>query len=202
MAKYNGPKHKLARREGVNILGKTSQSLERRLNVIPGSHGKRRARKLSEYGVQLREKQKLKRIYGLAEKQFRNYVEKAQRKPINTEDALIQLLETRLDNIIYRLGFSKSRAGARQMVSHGHVYVNGDKINIPSFVVKEGDGLTISKKFQTEELKLRLEDETQKQNQLDFVAREDLSGKLVKLPTKEDVANPVNYQLVVEFYSR
>lgn len=202
MARYTGPKHKIARREGVNILSKASPSLERRINVMPGSHGKRRARKLSEYGIQLREKQKLKKIYGLLEKQFRNYVAKAQRKHINTEDALIQLLETRLDNVVFRLGFGKTRNQARQMVSHGHVYVNGARTSIPSYEIGEGDVVTIGKKFQTEELKARLEDESKQENALDFVKRKDLTGKLVKLPTKDDVMNPVNYQLVVEFYSR
>src|SRR3989338_1535600 len=121
MARYTKSKHKLARREGINILGKVSASLERRISTTPGVHGKKRVRKLSEFGLQLREKQKLKRIYGLLERQFRKYVLEAQRKKINTEDALIGLLETRLDNVVYRLGYGKSRPQARQMVSHRHV---------------------------------------------------------------------------------
>src|SRR3989344_7019382 len=144
MGRYTGPKHKLARREGLNILEKTSQSLDRRINIPPGIHGKRRARKLSEYGMQLREKQKLKRIYGLMEKQFKKYVILAQKRKANTEDALVEHLEARLDNIIYRLGFGKTRAQARQMVAHRHVFVNGKKINIPSYAVREGDIITIS----------------------------------------------------------
>lgn len=198
MARYTGPKHKLARREGVNILEKTSRSLDRRLNVTPGIHGKKRARKLSEFGLQLREKQKLKRIYGLLEKQFRKSVIAAQNKKINTEDALVQVLETRLDNLVYRLGFAKTRYQARQMVSHRHVFVNGDKVNIPSYTVKEKDVITISPKFQTDEVKERVE----AAKLPNFLSRKDLEGKLINLPTRDDVVNPVNYQLVIEFYSR
>ncbi len=198
MARYTGPKHKLARREGVNILEKTSRSLDRRLNVTPGIHGKKRARKLSEFGLQLREKQKLKRIYGLLEKQFKRSVIAAQNKKINTEDALVQALETRLDNLVYRLGFAKTRYQARQMVSHRHVFVNGEKVNIPSYTVKEKDVITISPKFQTEEVKERVE----ATKLPTFLSRKDLEGKLINLPTRDDVVNPVNYQLVIEFYSR
>ncbi len=199
MARYTGPKHKLARREGVNILGKTSRSLDRRLNIIPGIHGKKRMRKLSEYGIQLREKQKLKRIYGLLEKQFRNYVVAAQKKKINTEDALVQLLEVRLDNVVYRLGFGKSRPHARQLVSHGHITVNGKKINIPSYSVKEEDIISLQEKMQSPDLKERI---TENPELPTFLERQNLIGKLKKLPTKEDISNPVNYQLVIEFYSR
>src|SRR4029078_10666316 len=119
--RYTGPKHRLARREGINILGKGSGSLERRVNVRPGVHGKKRARKMSEFGIQLREKQKLKRIYGLTERQFRKYAIVAQNAKENTIDILVQQLETRLDNIVYKLGFGKSRNQARHMVSHRHI---------------------------------------------------------------------------------
>ncbi len=196
MARYKGPKHRLARLEGVNILEKTSASLERRLNLIPGIHGKKGKRKTSEYGLQLREKQKLKRIYGLLEKQFRKYVQEAQTKKINTEDALIQLLETRLDNIVYRLGFAKSRFQARQFVSHKHVLVNGKKINIPSYQVKEGDTVTIDPKI------TKIQDEKEEYTTLSYVARKKDSGKVISLPNREEIANPVDYQLVIEFYSR
>jgi small subunit ribosomal protein S4 len=195
MARYTGPKHRLARLEGVNILEKTSNSLERRLNIIPGIHGKKGRRKTSEYGLQLREKQKLKKIYGLLEKQFRNYVDLAQSKKANTEDALVQLLETRLDNIVYRLGFARSRNQARQMVSHKHVFVNGKKVNIPSYRVKEGDAITFSTKM------IKAEDE-ETRAVLPFVEREADAGKLMRLPESKDVPNPVDYQLVIEFYSR
>lgn len=196
MARYKGPKHRLARLEGVNILEKTSASLERRLNLIPGIHGKKGKRKTSEYGLQLREKQKLKRIYGLLEKQFRKYVQEAQTKKINTEDALIQLLETRLDNIVYRLGFAKSRFQARQFVSHKHVLVNGKKINIPSYQVKEGDTVTIDPKI------TKIQEEKEEYTTLSYVARKKDSGKVISLPNREEIANPVDYQLVIEFYSR
>lgn len=196
MARYTGPKHRLARLEGVNILEKTSASLERRLNIIPGIHGKKGRRKTSEYGLQLREKQKLKKIYGLLEKQFRNYVNLAQKKKINTEDAIVQLLETRLDNMVYRLGFAKSRAQARQMVTHKHVFVNGKKVNIPSFAVTAGDVLTFDPKMLTPQ------EEGEAVNVLSFVERTKDSGKLVRLPESLDVPNPVDYQLVIEFYSR
>ena len=200
MGRYTGPKHKLARREGVNIIGKTSAALDRRINVPPGIHGTRRTRKLSEFGLQLREKQKLKRIYGLFERQFKKYVTEAQKKEINTEDALIQLLETRLDNIVFRLGIGKSRPQARQMVSHRHIFVNGKKVNIPSYKVREGDAITIEPKLETEELKFRLEEE--KDTIPSFLQRKDTTGKLMRLPAREDVSNPVDYQLVIEFYSR
>lgn len=199
MARYTGPKHKLARREGINIFGKTSQSLDRRINIVPGAHGKRRGRKLSDFGIQLREKQKLKRIYGLLERQFKKYVLKAQKKRTNTEEALIQILESRLDNIVYKLGFGKSRSHARQLVSHRHILVNGKKVNIPSYVVKEGDTIGISPRLQNEELKARLEENKEIPS---FLKRTDAQGKLMRLPTKEDIANPINYQLVIEFYMR
>lgn len=198
MARYTGPKHKLARREGLNILEKTSQSLDRRINIPPGVHGKRRARKLSEYGTQLREKQKLKRIYGLMEKQFKKYILLAQKKRTNTEDALVSLLETRLDNIVYRLGLGKTRAQARQMVAHRHVLINGKKVNIPSYAVHEGDVITISPKFMNEDIKARLET----LNPPSYLERQNFKGKVLRSPTRADVANPVNYQLVIEFYSR
>lgn len=198
MARYTGPKHKLARREGINILEKTSQSLDRRLNIPPGIHGKRRARKLSEYGMQLREKQRLKRIYGLMEKQFKKYVILAQKKRANTEDALVEHLESRLDNIIYRLGFGKSRAQSRQMVTHRHVLVNGKRINIPSYEVRAGDVITISPKFMKDDVKERLENGIPPS----YLEREDFKGKVLRKPARSDVANPVNYQLVIEFYSR
>lgn len=196
MARYTGPKHRLARLEGVNILEKTSNSLERRLNIIPGIHGKKGRRKTSEYGLQLREKQKLKRIYGLMEKQFRNYVFQAQKATSNTEDVLVELLESRLDNIVYRAGLAKSRTHARQLVSHGHALVNGKKVTIPSFGVKMGDVVTLDSKM-TKFLEQKEEYIT-----LPFIERKDTSGKLTSMPKSEEVPNPVDYQLVIEFYSR
>lgn len=202
MARYTGPKHKIARREGVNILEKASGSLDRRLNVMPGSQARRGGRrKPSEYGLQLREKQKLKRSYGLLEKQFRNYVETAQKSKENTDEMLIQLLEGRLDNLVYRLGFANSRNMARQFVSHGHVLVDGQKVNVPSYNVKIGQKISLSKKLlKNEVLKLHI-DETAS-TLLPYVERKDVVGKLSKKPTRDEVPNPADYQLVIEFYSR
>jgi len=200
MARYTGPKHRIARREGENIIGKTSRSLDRRLNIPPGVHGKRGRRKLSEYGIQLREKQKLKRTYGLMEKQFRKYVRAAEKKRENSIEALIQLLESRLDNVVYRLGFAKSRSQARQLVSHRHVLVNGQKVSIPSFTVKAGDKIVLSDKYLKNEVNkanLSIEEAVP-----EYLERKKEVGRLVRLPTKDEVSNPVDYQLVIEFYSR
>lgn len=201
MARYTGPKHKLSRREGVNLTGKVSQSLDRRLNVPPGGINRRgRARKMSEYGLQLREKQKLKRIYGLLEKQFSKYVEEAERLKGNTEDVLVRLLESRLDNIVYRLGFANTRSQARQYVSHGHVLVNGERVNIPSFRVKEGDVISLRPKLANLEIiKAKL---TEEEPMIDFVKRTNEKGEVLRMPTRDEVANPVDYALVIEFYSR
>jgi|SRR5581483_2641641 len=199
MARYTGPKHKLARREGVNILDKTSNSLLRRLNVPPGVHGKKRTKKLSEFGQQLREKQKAKRTYGLLEKQFSNLVKNVQKKKGETGEMLISLLETRLDNIVYRLGFAKSRAMARQMVTHGHVFVNEKRLNIPSYQVVEKDIITLSPKFQKNPSILAQEEQA---TILPFLAREGLSGKLVRMPKRQDIEVPFSTQQIIEYYSR
>jgi small subunit ribosomal protein S4 len=200
MARYTGPKHKQSRREGVNLSGKMSQSLERRLTTPPGSQGRRGRRKVTEYGIQLREKQKLKRIYGLLEKQFSKYIEQASREKGNTEEVLLQLLESRLDNIVYRMGFAHSRFQARQYVSHGHVLVNDAKVNIPSYRVQEGDVVSLRTKLASLDIvKDKLQaDETV----VDFVKRTNNKGKVLRMPTRDEVANPVDYALVIEFYSR
>ncbi len=202
MARYTGPKHKIARREGVNILEKASGSLERRLNILPGIQSRRGGRrKPSEYGLQLREKQKLKRSYGLLEKQFRKYVEMAQASRENTDEMLIQLLEGRLDNVVYRLGFANSRNQARQFVSHGHVLVDGKKVTIPSYNVKIGEKVSLDKKLlKNEVLKLHVEETAA--NVLPYLERKDIVGRLSRKPMREEVPNPADYQLVIEFYSR
>lgn len=200
MARYTGPKHKLARREKVNILDKTSVSLSRRLNIPPGAHGRRRKRPLSEYGQQLREKQKAKAMYGLLEKQFRNLVKKVQRKKGETSKMLIAFLETRLDNIVYRLGFAKTRFQARQFVSHGHVLVNGRKVNIPSYQVKKDDIVSLETEMQKNPLILKLFEE--KPNLLPFLTKKGMSGKILRMPETEDVEVPFNTQLIIEYYSR
>lgn len=201
MARYTGPKHRLARREGINILEKESRSLDRRLNIPPGVHGKKGRKKTSEYGMQLREKQKLKRIYGLMEKQFRRYVKTASSKRQNTEEVLIQLLETRLDNLVFRLGFAKSRAQARQFVTHRHVLVDGNKVTIPSYNVSENQMIFLSPKILTKNLVLQKMLEEQP-NLPEFLEREKGVGRLKKLPGKDDIQSPIDYQLVIEFYSR
>jgi len=201
MARYTGPKHRLARREGVNILEKTSPTLERRLNIPPGVHGRRGRRKPSEYSLQLREKQQLKRSYGLLEKQFRKYVEAAEKSTRATDEVLIQYLETRLDNVVYRLGLAKSRTMARQLVTHGHILVDGKKVTIPSYQVKIGQKITLSPKIlKNEELKVFIESTAS--NLLPYLERKNAVGQLKSVPTRAEVPNPADYQLVIEFYSR
>ena len=201
MARYTGPKHKLARREGVNILDKQSASLQRRLNVPPGQHGRKRKKRLSEYGAQLREKQKAKNIYGILEKQFRNLVLKVTKKKGETGEMLLSLLETRLDNMVYRLGFAKTRPMARQLVSHGHVSVNGKRVNIPSFAIKVNDIVSISKELQKNPQVLQAIDEKDKQ-MLPFLKREGMSGKLLIMPKRADVEVLFDLKPIIEYYSR
>lgn len=201
MGRYTGPKHKLARRAGINILDKTSQSLMKRLNIPPGFHGRRRGRRLSEYGMQLREKQKIKAMYGLLEKQFKRLVSTAGKKKGDTGEILMSLLETRLDNTVYRLGFTRTRAMARQLVSHGHVLINGKKVNIPSYSVKINDVISLSPKIKNTPLVSDLLKE-KKVEVLPFLKREGDLGKIVSIPKREDLQTPFNLQLIVEYYSR
>lgn len=204
MARYTKSKHKLARREGINIIDKVSgnqaASLQRKLNIKPGQHGAKRARKLSEFGLQLREKQRAKNMYGVLEKQFSNLVKDVQRMKGDTSEAIVAALERRLDNIVYRLGFAKSRFMARQFVSHGHVLVNGKKLTIPSYTVKEGDVVELGTKIQKnpDVVKLLAEDKVI----LPFLERKAIVGKLARLPKKEDVEVPFDVQMIIEYYSR
>lgn len=200
MARYTGPKHRLARREGVNILDKTSASLLRRLNVPPGMHGAKRRRKRSEYGVQLREKQKAKAAYGLLERQFRRLVQHVQKKKGETGEQLVALLETRLDNVVYRLGFAKTRFAARQLVSHGHVRVNGHRVTIPSYQLKTNDVVTVSEKMQKNPQVTKAFEE--KKEVLSYLARSGMAGKVLRFPKREDVEVPFDTQLIIEYYSR
>ncbi|MDP2637917.1 MAG: 30S ribosomal protein S4 [Candidatus Levybacteria bacterium] len=202
MARYTGPKHKLARREGINILEKESASLQRRLNVPPGGiHGRKMKKRLSEYGQQLREKQKAKAIYGLLEKQFGNLVKTVEKKKGETGEMLMSLLETRLDNIVYRLGFAKTRTMARQMVSHKHVLVNGKKINIPSYQVKVDDIVSLAPDVQKNVQVLALMEEKDKQI-VSFIKRDGMAGKLLRMPKRDDIQVPFDLQLIIEYYSR
>jgi small subunit ribosomal protein S4 len=196
MGRYTGPKHKLARREGVNILDKTSNSLQRRLNIPPGMHGRKRKRRLSEYGQQLREKQKAKFTYGLMEKQFKKTFQQVEKKKGATDENFVALLETRLDNMVYRLGFAKTRYMARQIVSHGHVLVNGKKLNIPSYQVTLNDLITLSPKMH------KTLGEIEEDQILPFLKREGTAGKLLRMPKKEDLTLPFDPQLIIEYYSR
>lgn len=200
MAKYIGPKHKLARREGVNILDKTSASLARRLSTPPGIHGKKPKRRLSEYGTQLREKQKAKAMYNLLERQFSKLVTEAGRLPGDSSDTIIALLETRLDNVVYRLGFAPSRFMARQLVSHGHVQVNGKKLSIPSYKVKINDTVSLMTKMQEVPAVKKAMDE--QQVLLPFLEKKAFTGKLTRMPVRADIELPFAIQQIIEYYSR
>ena len=200
MARYTGPKHRLARREGVNVLDKQSKSLLRRLMVPVGVHGKKRKKKLSEYGQQLREKQKAKAIYGILEKQFKKMVNTVANKPGDTGELLLALLETRLDNVVYRLGFARSRFGARQLVSHGHIIVNGKKVNIPSYQVEVNDTVTLAPKLLTNPNIMPLLEE--KPPVLPFLEKEVVVGKLIRMPKGADIEVPFSTQQIIEYYSR
>lgn len=200
MARYTGPKHKLARREGINLLDKASASLTRRLNSLPGVHGKKGRRRLSEYGQQLREKQKAKAIYGVLEKQFKKMIGTVEKQTGDSAENLISLLETRLDNVVYRLGFAKTRFMARQLVSHGHILVNEKKLTIPSYQVKVDDVVSISPKMQSNVQVKALADE--KEQIMPFLSKKGHIGKLIRLPLREDIEVPFNTQQIIEYYSR
>jgi len=200
MARYTGPKHKLARREGINLLEKTSASLMRRLNIPPGVHGKKGKRRPSEFGTQLREKQKAKVMYGLLEKQFRKLVELATSQKGDTEDILLALLERRLDNVVYRLGLSKSRMMSRQFVTHGHVMVNGKKMTIPSYTVQKGDVITLDAKIQKNPDVMKVMEENKEL--LGFLDKKGPVGKLTRMPVAEDIQVPFSTRQIIEYYSR
>lgn len=203
MARYTGPKDKLSRRFGVPLFGAT-KALEHK-NYPPGMHGpKGSRRKQSEYSVALAEKQKLRFQYGLLERQFRRYFEIASRKRGVTGELLLQMLETRLDNVVYRLGFASSRAGARQLVSHGHVQVNGRKVNVPSFAAKPGDTITVKDTPKSRSLASRNLELTQITPVPDWLTidKDHFSGAVSRIPTRDEIAPIVNEQLIVELYSR
>jgi small subunit ribosomal protein S4 len=199
MAKYNGPKDRLSRREGFDLFGKGGKLT--RLNVPPGVHGPKGSRTGSQYSRQLREKQKVRRLYGLMEKQFRRYVYEALKSRGNTGELLLSLLERRLDNTLYRLGFAPSRPAARQFVGHRHVLVNGKKVNIPSYQVKIGDTVSLSAKaLGIPTIKKLLENDEYKLPS--WLERKAVMGKVGGLPKREDIVEPVSEQDIVEFYSR
>lgn len=202
MARYTGPKSKIARRFLDPIFG-PDKSLDRRA-YGPGQHGpnKRRGGKLSEYGIQLKEKQKAKYTYGILEKQFSNMFEKASRMKGITGENLLQLCETRLDNTIFRLGVSPTRSGARQLVSHRHITVNGDVVNIPSYTVKVGDVVGIREKSKSLEVVTNsLASNTKKYDWLDWNSS-DMTGRLLSVPAREMIPENIKEQLIVELYSK
>ncbi len=203
MARYTGPKERISRRFGVALFG-PSKALERR-NYPPGQHGARAGRrKKSDYSIALGEKQKLKFMYGLLEKQFRAYYEKAAAQRGITGDLILQQLETRLDNVVFRFGFGNSRQSARQMVNHGHILVNGKCVDIPSYQVRPGDVIKVSERASSRQLGLRNLDLTQSIPIKDWlvIERDKLEGTVARLPEPSDIDSIVNVQLVVELYSR
>lgn len=201
MARYTGPKHKLCRAEGTALCGSPKCPVLKRNAGPPGQHGQKGRRKISEYGIQLREKQKVKRLYGVLERQFRKYFAWASKKHALTGETLLQILETRLDNVIYRLHLASTRQQARQLVSHGHVKVNDTRVTIPSFNVKIGDTVSLSQKIANSDfVKTLLEDKEAKMP--GWLERKATIAKIRALPKREDIEEDVNEKLIVEYYSR
>jgi small subunit ribosomal protein S4 len=206
MARYTGPVCRLCRREGIKLYLKGDKCYSDKCPVskrayAPGQHGQSR-KKLSNYGVQLREKQKARRIYGILESQFRDYYEKAERKRGVTGENLIKLLENRLDNVVFRLGFASSRPEARQLVRHGHFTVNGKKVNIPSYQISVGDVIAVKEGSKTSEKFKGLAEVAKTTPQWLSVDMEKLEGKVIAEPKREDVEIPVQETLIVELYSK
>src|SRR5246500_4399008 len=209
MARYTGAVCRLCRREGMKLFLKGAKCFSEKCpvekrNFAPGQHGKDRKAKIVGYGLQLREKQKTKRIYFTLEKQFRNYFEKAARAQGVTGDILLQQLERRLDNVAYRLGFATSRRQARQIVRHGHVLVNGNKVNIPSYQVNVGDEIAV-RDYAKKHVIIEQGTQYAAANPVPVwleVNFENMSGRVLSLPGRKDVNLPINEQLIVELYSK
>ncbi len=206
MARYIGPKCKLSRREGTDLFLKSGvKALENKCNMetAPGQHGQRRGR-LSDYGLQLREKQKVRRMYGVLEKQFRNYYKEAARLKGATGENLLQLLESRLDNVVYRMGFGSTRAEARQLVSHKAILVNDKQVNVPSYVIKPGDIISIREKSKNQ---LRIKGSLELMASRGTVAwvevdSNKMSGTYKAVPERTELAADINENLIVELYSK
>lgn len=197
--RYTGPKDRMSRRENFDLFGAGTKLT--RLQVPPGVHGPKGARGSSQYGKQLREKQKVKRMYGLMEKQFENYMTEAFKSKGNTGEALLVKLERRLDNIVYRLGFAPSRPMARQLVSHRHVLVNGKKVNIPSYQVTVGETVSLDGKgLAIPEVKKTLDLKDFKV--VSWITRKAAAGNINRMPKREDIPEAISEQDIVEFYSR
>ena len=207
MARYIGPKCKLSRREGTDLMLKSrARPLDSKckLETPPGQHGARRQRRLSDYALQLREKQKLRRIYGVLEKQFRNYYKEADRRKGPTGENLLKLLECRLDNVVYRMGFGATRSEARQLVSHKAIQVNGQCVNIASFQVKPEDVICVREKSRKQ---ARIQDALSVAEQIGFPEWVDvdvskMQGIFKSIPDREELPPDINEQLVVELYSK
>lgn len=201
MGRDRAPKHKRSRREGRDLYGTGGESLARRLDKPPGMHARTFQRKRqSEYARQLREKQKVKRMYGMREEQFKRFFAIARRTKGMTGDALLKLLERRLDNVIYRLGFARTRLQARQFVTHGHVGVDGHRVNIPSYLVKPGQEITVS------ETLLKIPDVQELADNPDstpgWLDRQDGGGRILREPQREEIDADIQESAIVEFYSR
>jgi small subunit ribosomal protein S4 len=210
MARYTGPVCRLCRREGMKLFLKGERcytpkcSVDRR-NYAPGQHGQSRRRNPSEYGLQLREKQKVRRIYGVGERPFRNYYKEAARRKGVTGEILLQLLELRLDNIVFRLGFASSRPEARQLVRHGHFAVNGNKVDIPSYQCKVGDEITVRQRSSGSEKFKAIRELAAQHTSPAWLEKnvETLSAKVVTMPRREDIDDiPIAEHLIIERYSR
>jgi len=202
MARYTGPSTRISRRFGQYIVG-SPKVLERR-NFPPGQHGPKSRRKLSEYAVGLAEKQKLRFIYGLLERQFRRVFAIAKKERGVTGERFLQLLETRLDSVVYLLGFAKSRAAARQLVNHGHVRVNGHKVDIASYNAVQGDEIEMKPVNSSRQLATRAIEENRARVVPAWLTRNDeaLKGTVTRLPTRDEMEPSINEQLIVEYYSR
>jgi len=200
MARYTGAAYKKARRLGFSLLENGKELAKR--PYAPGQHGSDRRRKLSEYGIQLQEKQKVRLMYGLNEKQFHRTFDKAQKMSGIAGENLLRLLESRLDNIVYRMGLATTRRGARQIVNHGHILVNGVKVNIPSYQVKPGDTVSVKENsLEHPAIKASLEKNTAKPAFVEFDEKK-MSGTYVRFPDRSELNQEINEQLIVEFYNR
>jgi len=207
VARYTGPKAKLSRREGTDLFLKSARrglDTKCKLDSKPGQHGRTSGSRPSDYGIQLREKQKVKRMYGVLERQFRRYFAEAERRKGNTGENLLKLLESRLDNVVYRMGFGSTRAEARQLVSHKSVMVNGEAVNIPSLMVRPNDVITIREKARKQ---ARIQDALNLAEQGGFPAwvsvdKNKMEGVFKNMPDRTDLAGDINESLIVELYSR
>lgn len=200
MSRYTGPKRRLSKREGVALFAKDVKYIERKGAVPPGVRGTKVRPRVTGYGTQLREKQKAKRFFGLTERQFRKIFNEAAKQKGATGRTFLELLERRLDNVVYRLGLSRSRAGARQMVTHGHIKVDGQKVSAPSFRIKVNSIVAISDKFvDNTQVAKSLEDD---RGVPEWLERKATVGKVIRYPAREEMEQAINEQLIVEYYSR